>query len=126
MSEFNSNLVFSYDGLYIEAAIYYRKSCIGFLPVLGVPLVSEEGGRYYAHWEEEKPKFTEPFNSIEELMKHYLPTQLASWIKKVPPDTFLYIYMTTCLSMVKIVNSSCPPNSAHKPFLRSILKLWNP
>ena len=123
--EFNRNLLFSYDGLGIEMLVFYRRNCIDLLPMLAVPMVSEQGGRYYAHWLE-KPGLTGPFKSIEALMKRYLPIQLVRWIKKVPPDTSVHIYLseTNGWSQAKIVNSSRPPHTTDKPFLRSILRLW--
>lgn len=125
--ECNRNLQFSYDGLEIEIQVFYRGNCIDLLPMLAVPLVSTANGRYYAHWLE-KPGLTGPFKSIEALIKRYLPLQLARWIKKVPPDTSVHIYLseTNGWSLAKIVNSSRPPHPADEPFLRSILRLWNP
>ncbi len=125
--EFNRNLLFSYDGLGIEMMVFYRRNCIDLLPMLAVPLVSIDNGRYYAHWLE-KPGLTGPFKSIEALMKRYLPLQLARLIKKIPPDTSVYIYLseTNGWSLAKIVNSTRPTHAAEEPFLKSIIRLWNP
>lgn len=126
--EFNRNLLFNYDGLGIEMQVFYRGDCIDLLLMLAVPLVSEQGGRYYAHWSG-KPGLTGPFISIAALMKRYLPIQLARWIKKVPPpDTSVHIYLseTSDFSMAKIISPTRPPHHADKPFLRNILQLWEP
>lgn len=125
--EFNPNLLFSYDGLGIEMMVFYRLNCIDLLPMIPVPLISTDNGRYYAHWLE-KPGLTGPFKSIEALMKPYLPLQLACWIKKAPPDTAVYIYRDDAkgFSMAKLVSATHPPNPADNNFLRSMLQLWNP
>lgn len=125
IKEFNKKLLFDYDGSYIELVVYHRHQFIDYLMVIAVPLVSAQNNNYYAHWSG-KARFMGPFSSIEKLMKHYLPRQLRSWIKKMLPETSIHIYRSSSkgFTMAKLVNSSNPPFPEDQEYLSGEMVFW--
>ncbi|MBF0502993.1 MAG: hypothetical protein HQM09_22855 [Candidatus Riflebacteria bacterium] len=123
IKEFNSKISCDFDGFILEFAVRYNGQFIDYISMIGVPWVYRDDFKFYANWTA-KDDFGGPYDSIEALMKRYIPNQLRLWIKRMLPETSIHVYESDGCTWAKLINSNCPPHPGEKERYVGELKLW--
>jgi len=125
LKECNPKLHFMVDECMLEVSISHRKEVLDTLGVIGIPWVFKRDGMYFGHWDG-TTRYGGPHESVEKLMKCYLPKRLHRWLKRMPPDSVIHMYKekATGNSWARVVHSRRPAFPAERKYLIAEQKFW--